>query len=164
MLPKARTDGVLTEPVEDELIVYDRERHLAHRLNATAALVWRNCDGQRTIAELARLVSQQCGQEIDEDVTRLALLRLNEADLLAGSAEIANTLSRRAAVRRLARMSGIVLLPVVTTIVAPTPADTQSAPPQRGRRQGQGRGRGRGQGQGGGRPENPGRGNGPPQG
>jgi hypothetical protein len=37
--PKARSDGVVCEPVDDELLVYDLERHVAHSLWTVAARV-----------------------------------------------------------------------------------------------------------------------------
>jgi hypothetical protein len=43
----------------DEVLVYDLKRDKAHCLNQTAAAVWKLCDGQRTVAEIAALVSRQ---------------------------------------------------------------------------------------------------------
>src|SRR5262245_61642665 len=40
MNPEARRDGLLTEEVADELVVYDQDTNLAHRLNRSSALVW----------------------------------------------------------------------------------------------------------------------------
>ncbi len=56
MQPQARQDKLLVQEVGDELVVYDQKRHVAHSLNRTAALVWQNCDGQRTVADLAALL------------------------------------------------------------------------------------------------------------
>src|SRR5262245_8289396 len=82
MNPRARQEHILTEPVADELVVYDEVRHRAHRLNRSAALVWRHCDGQRSPAELATLLAQQLGEAAGEDLVWLALDRLEAANLL----------------------------------------------------------------------------------
>jgi hypothetical protein len=47
--PLARSSELLTEEVDGELLIYDEERDTATRLNRTAAVVWRSCDGQRSI-------------------------------------------------------------------------------------------------------------------
>ena len=56
MKPESRKEQLLAQPVGKELVVYDKQTHTAHRLNQTAALVWRLADGRRTTAELARLL------------------------------------------------------------------------------------------------------------
>lgn len=52
MLPTARRTGVLVRALGDELIVFDRATLRAHRLNPTAAAVWRACDGATSVAGL----------------------------------------------------------------------------------------------------------------
>jgi hypothetical protein len=53
---------LLAQDVGDELVVFDERRYVAHRLNRTAAAVWRLADGQRTIADLAAsLHGRLCG-------------------------------------------------------------------------------------------------------
>jgi hypothetical protein len=125
MNPRARADGILSKAIDGELILYDEERHRAHRLNATAAAVWQHCDGRRTTDEIARLLSSETGKPISDEVVRLVLAELGEANLLCDHSAEGSTVTRRAALHRLAA-AGLVLLPVVTTITAPTPADAQS--------------------------------------
>jgi hypothetical protein len=126
MNPKARKDDLLMEEVADELVVYDQQRQLAHTLNRTAALVWRRCDGQRSIADLAELLRADLDPVADEDLVLVAIDRLEAAHLLEGpferTADQART-SRRQAVRKLGRVGVLtLLLPAVTTLVTPTPA------------------------------------------
>ena len=45
-LPRMREQGLITDELPDEILVYDLDRHKAHCLNRTAALVWRQCDGK----------------------------------------------------------------------------------------------------------------------
>lgn len=56
--PAARSDLTVTE-VDDELLVLDEAAGKVHQLNATAALVFRCCDGNTSVAEISqRLVAQ----------------------------------------------------------------------------------------------------------
>jgi len=126
MNPKARQDDLLIEEVADELVVYDRQRSRAHSLNRTAALVWRHCDGQRSIADLAALLRAELDPVADEDLVLVAIDRLEAIHLLeepfGRTADQART-SRRQVVRKVGRVGVLtLLLPVVTTLVAPTPA------------------------------------------
>ena len=39
--PVARTENLIAEEIWDEVVVYDQTDNLVHRLNASAAIVWR---------------------------------------------------------------------------------------------------------------------------
>jgi hypothetical protein len=56
MKPVARRNGLVVRDLADEVVVYDKERHEAHCLNGTAATVFRNADGRRSVSDLALLV------------------------------------------------------------------------------------------------------------
>jgi Coenzyme PQQ synthesis protein D (PqqD) len=126
-VPCAREEALLIEELPDELLVYDLERHRAHTLNRTAALVWRQCDGRTTIAEMAARLHRELDLPADERVVWMALARLQRAHLLqeriatpGSSADY----TRRALLRKLALAGGLtLLLPAVQSIVAPTVAD-----------------------------------------
>ena len=123
MTPVARQDNLLTQDVGDELVVYDQTRHRVHRLNQTAASVWRQCDGRTTIADMAMVLPQH---EASEEVVWLALEKLGKAHLLESSVESPAEVrdqSRRDWMKRMAFAGGAaLLLPVVTSMSAPTPA------------------------------------------
>ena len=130
MVPRAREDRLVVQELPDEVLVYDLTRHKAHCLNRTAALIWRHCDGQTTVAEMATLLQKELKSPVDEAVVWLALERLGRARLLhervtppAGAARF----SRREVIRKLVLVGGLsVLLPVVSSIVAPTAAQAAS--------------------------------------
>jgi hypothetical protein len=82
MFPHARQDTLLIREMRDEIVVYDLERHQAHSLTRTAALIWRMCDGQTSVPELARRVEEELNTPIDERVVWLVLQRLEQANLL----------------------------------------------------------------------------------
>jgi len=112
---RARRSDLVVEEVGGETLVYDLERHRAHCLSATAAWVWRHCDGKSTAAELARRLSRKTGREVGEDVVGVALHRLARARLLDGAAPAAEgrTLaSRRELLRKAALIGGLSVLSI----------------------------------------------------
>jgi hypothetical protein len=120
---KAREDGLVIEALGGELLIYDLERDRAHALNETAALVFRHCDGRHGVAELAALLSKETGRPVDEAVVRRALQRLQDTHLLEGE------WSRRETLRKIG-LAGTAVglgLPVVRSIVIPTPAQAQAS-------------------------------------
>lgn len=131
VLPMARKDKLLTQTVGDELVVYDEERHQAHHLNRSAALVWRYCDGHTSISDMAAILNIEAHLPADEDLVWLALARLEQTSLLRDPVtevmEVVN-LSRRRSLERLAATAAVALsLPMVKSIVVPTPAMAGSA-------------------------------------
>ena len=82
LMPRARQDELVVEELRDETLVYDLERHKARCLNPTAALVWRHCDGQTSVAEVAALLEEQSATPADESVVWMALDRLSRAHLI----------------------------------------------------------------------------------
>ncbi len=127
--PRARTTRVLTERFEDELLVYDLERHEAHCLNATVAWVWARSDGTRTVAELTAALPET-GLPAEPDLVWDALAQLQAAHLLDTPVRLpsgAGNLSRKDALKRLGRAAGLaLLLPAVESIVAPVSAQAAS--------------------------------------
>jgi hypothetical protein len=116
--PKARRTQILVDTVGDETIVYDEQCQKAHSLNRSASSVWRNSNGERSIPELANLLGSECGLASDESLVEYALDELAGAHLLED-----NRVTRRSALRRLTLTGAAVVgLPVVLSIVAPTPA------------------------------------------
>lgn len=75
--PQGRVEGLVSEPVGGELVVYDTASNTAHSLAAEAAAVWERCDGTRSCAQIAR----ELGMENDlvdrvvEGFERLGLLQ-----------------------------------------------------------------------------------------
>ncbi len=131
MLPKARNGSqILTRELDGEFIVYDKRRHRAHCLNPTVAALWQLCDGQTSISDLTAAQSRSFGLAEEERVTHLGLRQLARARLLEEHRmylEISNGLTRRAIGRHLSLAGATAaLLPLVTTIIAPTSAMAQS--------------------------------------
>jgi len=126
--PQARAADLVTREMPDEVLVYDLKRHKAHCLNQSAAMIWRYCDGRRSVADIARLVGKDLNTAVDEEIVWLAVDSLGKAHLLeervvapAGMPRV----SRRNAIRRLG-LGIAIAAPVVMSIVAPTVVSAQS--------------------------------------
>lgn len=76
-----RVPAVSELEVGDGLILYVEEADLIHRLNASAALIWRLCDGEVTVGQLAAEIAEEYELEIDE-VRRQVSSLIGELDAL----------------------------------------------------------------------------------
>jgi len=123
--PRARTNRLVTRELGDELLVYDLERHKAYCLNRVAMEVFRHCDGETTIPEMARRISGALGTPVDEQAVRLGLVRLDKAHLLDGPVGQIPHTSRREMLRTLGRAAAVVL-PLVTALTVPRSAQAVS--------------------------------------
>src|SRR5262245_54838137 len=83
MLPFRREEDVMVQELPDETRVYDVKRNKAHCLNRSAALVWRHCDGQTTVAEIAKILHEELSIPAEEQMVWQTLERLQRAHLLS---------------------------------------------------------------------------------
>jgi hypothetical protein len=60
--PKRRPE-IRIETVDDELVLYDAASGRAAYLNDSAAVVWKLCDGERSVAEIAGLLASEMNAE-----------------------------------------------------------------------------------------------------
>jgi hypothetical protein len=117
-----RLAGLVVEELTDEVLVYDLDRHKAHCLNETAALVWRACDGRTPPAAIAARLTQSLETPVNEDLVWLALRQLDQIHLLEHKLSVepgVARLSRRQMVRNLT-IAAAVTVPAVTSIISPT--------------------------------------------
>ena len=129
---KARREGIIVKELGEDLVVYDERADQVHELNRAAASVWRRCDGETPVSDMVARLSDDTELPGDESVVQLALAQLSRAGLLeeATPAAAVPAVSRRAIMRRLGLTGAAALmLPVVTTVLAPTPAMAQSGLP-----------------------------------
>jgi hypothetical protein len=124
MNPIARRERLIVQEVGEEILVYDLDRHRAHCLNRTAALVWKHSDGKRPVDELAAILGRELSAPVTPDVVHLAVRQLEASHLIDSAGAVSRPrVSRRAVARRLGLIGTLsVLLPAVTSIVSPTPA------------------------------------------
>ena len=127
-LPRMREQGLVVDDLSDEVLVYDLDRHKAHCLNRSAALVWRHCDGKTSAAVIARRLQVELDAPFNEDLVWLALRQLEELHLLEQPIAFPNQfagLSRRRMIRNLG-LAAAIAVPVITSIVAPTAAEAST--------------------------------------
>lgn len=117
-LPLARTQGVLMQDLEKEVLLYDLKINKAYSLNETLTIIYQNCDGKTTFDELRKKY-----HELKDDLIILSLDKLSENNLLVEKFE--TNISRRNLIRNATIAS--VSLPIITMIVAPTAVNAASA-------------------------------------
>jgi hypothetical protein len=119
--PQVRTEGLITERLDDGLVIYDRLSGQAHSLDAAAAALWSLADGTRTVRQIARAA------RLEETLAQAAIERLAEAGLLLGATGI----SRRSILRRAAGIGAgaLAAAPVIETLVIPVAAAHASVGP-----------------------------------
>jgi hypothetical protein len=127
-LPRARRDGLLEETLGEELLLYDQNSHTAHCLSPIAACVWRHCDGERNVTELAELAGAS------KNVVADALHELREKDLLAAQPTLTESVipgvSRREVIVRAARYGAAAAgASMIVSATAATPAMASSEEP-----------------------------------
>jgi hypothetical protein len=124
-LPRARRDELLEETVGKELLLYDQNSHTAHCLSPVAACIWRHCDGERDVNQLAELAGASKNLVAD------ALHELREKDLLADEPALTESavpgVSRREAIVRVARYGAAAAgASLIVSATAATPAMASS--------------------------------------
>ena len=128
--PIARRKDLIVEELLDEVLVYDLTTDKAHCLNETAALIWKNCDGDKTEGDIAALLERELKTPMARQVVTLGLETLASYGLLQQEAVApARTgVSRRRLIQHLG-LTAAIALPVIMSISAPTAAQASSIPP-----------------------------------
>jgi hypothetical protein len=129
--PHAREDGLIVRIIDNEIIVYDKERDKAHCLNQTAALVWNNCDGKRSVAEIARRMQAELNAPVETNVVWYALKQLDKYQLLQDPISLPEdvvALTRREFLKKVG-VAAAVAVPMIFSITAPTPAFASTCKP-----------------------------------
>ena len=115
--PRARSEGLVVEALNDELLIYDLATDRAHCLGAAAARVWRACDGRTLVGALSATLN------LDADSVDRALAELEACDLLdEGPALDAGTTRRELGIRLAKTSAAVAAVPLIWSIAAPSPA------------------------------------------
>jgi hypothetical protein len=88
-MPKAKTERLIVREIDGETLVYDRGRDAANCLNGLVARVWRECNGETSVAEIAAALGE------DEHAVWLALHQLTKAQLLPEAIAFSDGQERR---------------------------------------------------------------------
>jgi hypothetical protein len=119
-VPVARKEGLVIQEMPEEVLVYDLDTNKAHCLNQTAAFVWKSCDGKNSVADITKLVGNDSGTAVPEDLIWLAIDQLSEKNLLADSLKANFTGSTRREVIKKIGLAAVIALPLVASLTAPT--------------------------------------------
>ena len=131
-MPLAKKEDLEVQELTDEILVYDLKRHRAHGLNKVAAIVWRYCDGKTSLSAMSAVLKEELHIAADAELVRFVLARLQKAHLLEECSTVdSGRYTRRELVKKLKNLglAASVMLPVVTSIVSPTPAHAQTCIP-----------------------------------
>jgi hypothetical protein len=126
--PQNRKANIVVQDLENEILIYDLSINKAYCLNQTSALVFQFCDGNSSVAEISDAMSIKLKTLVSEDLVWLAIEGLKKDNLIENEAEVPNHfvgLSRREVVKRVG-LASMVILPIISSIVAPSAANAQS--------------------------------------
>lgn len=123
-VPLRRSNDLVIEALDDELLVYDRINKRAHCLSADAAGVWRACDGKTDAGRMSAEL------DLPLEVVRQAVDELEASGLLDRGLELVNVGSgngngravtrRELAVRSAKVGTAALTAPLILSITAPT--------------------------------------------
>ncbi|MEK7725330.1 MAG: PqqD family protein, partial [Acidobacteriota bacterium] len=126
---KTRNENIVVQDFANEILIYDLKTNKAYCLNETSAIIWQMCDGNRTITEIADLMSVKLKTLVSEELVWLTVYELKREDLLENDSEterFLNSVSRRELIRK-AGLASMIALPLVNSIIAPSAAQAASA-------------------------------------
>ncbi|MBI4540160.1 MAG: PqqD family protein [Gemmatimonadetes bacterium] len=128
--PRARQADLISQEVQGELLVYDLIRHQAHSLNRIAQTLWKHCDGQRTVADIAKALQGRLETPVDENVVSMGLRDLHAVHLLETAPDDLAPPSATSGFSRREMIAAVglaaVALPVIHSIVAPRAAEART--------------------------------------
>lgn len=126
--PLSRSQNLVIQELNKEVLIYDLKINKAFCLNETSALVWNACDGNRSVAQISSSLGKQTSQPFSEDLVWLALDQFKKDNLLENAEQIIsdfNGLSRREVIKKVG-FASLTALPVISSLIAPTAAAAQS--------------------------------------
>lgn len=127
--PISRKSNLVVQELNNEVLVYDLLVNKAFNLNETSVLIWQLCNGNNTISDIARIISQRFSLPVNEDLVWLALEQLKKENLLENAEEVSidfGGLSRREIIRKIG-FATLVVLPVISALIAPAAIKAQSS-------------------------------------
>jgi len=115
--PKSRTDEIVVQELNGEVLVYDLRENRAMALNETSSAVWKACDGSNSVEDIMKAVG-------NEDIVWLALAELKNEKLIDAVPERPakfEGMSRREVLGKIA-VGSMLALPVIASLAAPVSA------------------------------------------
>lgn len=128
MKPRSRQENIVVQDLQSETLIYDSKTDKAFCLNETAAFVWQNCDGEKSVRQIAEGLARKNRQPVNEDIVWLAIDQLAKDNLMADAGNLPESfagMSRREVVKKVG-LATMIALPLISGLVAPTAAQAQS--------------------------------------
>jgi hypothetical protein len=126
--PLARTDSIVVQEINDEILVCDTTNNRVFCLNRTAGEVWKACDGKTNAQQLAKDLSRRFDKNVSEEMVSFSLIELSKENLLQAkvdSSMLFNGVSRREIIKRVG-LTSMIALPLISSIAIPTAAQAAS--------------------------------------
>lgn len=120
--PLSRRDNIVIQELNNEVLIYDLSINKAFCLNKTSAMVWQECDGTKSVADISQILSKKDKSNFSEDIVWLALNQFKTDNLLQNGSEfvtIFDGLSRREIIKRIG-FASLIAFPVISSVVAPS--------------------------------------------
>lgn len=129
--PLARYENIVVQELMDEVLVCDLEGNQVFCLNHTASEVWKLCNGHNSAKAISQILTERFNKTIAEELVLFSLNELSTHNLLIRKLpekEILNGLSRREIIKRIG-LGSMVALPIISSVVMPTAAQSQTGCP-----------------------------------
>jgi len=118
--PSARKTGLVVQDMPDEVLVYDLDSNKAHCLNKSAAFIWKSCDGNTSVSDIAQAFEAHSGDAVSEDFVWLAIDQLNTNSLLEKNITTKfKGQSRRDVIKKIG-LASVIAIPIVASLVTPS--------------------------------------------
>jgi len=123
-LPLVRNADIVIQHMGKEVFIYDLKTHKTYSLNETSSIIYKACDGKTSFDDLKEI------HKFTDEVISLALNDFKREKLLEDDKSVVppfRGMSRREAIKK-AGLSSMIVLPVISSLVAPTSSMAASAP------------------------------------
>lgn len=126
--PLSRSDNLVTQDSGKEVLIYDLQINKAFCLNEMSSIVWKECNGKNTVADISKILSRKLKENVSEDLVWIAVHQFKKDNLLIENNEFITPfdgLNRREIIKKIG-FASIAALPVISSIIAPTAIHAQS--------------------------------------
>lgn len=121
-LPLVRSENLVVQNLDDEILIYDLTINKAFCLNETSLIVYQACNGKTTFEELKAEYS------LNDEIIFLALDELKRHNLLAVETDYQSPfagMTRREVIRKVG-LASMIALPLISSVIAPSAIQAQS--------------------------------------
>ena len=130
--PKTKNSEIVEQKFRQEILLYDLDRHQVFCLNETMAQIWKHCNGNHSISEIAEKIASETKTKVTDDLVWLGLQILEKNFLLERNLPKKISKNTRRILLKKVGISTVIALPMISTLIAPTSLIAQSGARGRG--------------------------------